>query len=77
MPLSTKAALCKDNRTTGTMQHRHFATIARVINRLHTRKPDRLTSGMVASFFADALAETNPRFDRERFLRACGTRWPD
>jgi hypothetical protein len=22
--------------------------------------------------FADALAQTNPRFDRARFLRACG-----
>lgn len=26
----------------------------------------------LASNFADALAHTNPRFDRARFLKACG-----
>jgi hypothetical protein len=26
----------------------------------------------VAAHFADALERTNPRFDRERFLKACG-----
>jgi hypothetical protein len=28
--------------------------------------------GMVAESMADALAADNPRFDRERFLKACG-----
>lgn len=28
--------------------------------------------GRVAEAFADELASTNPRFDRARFLRACG-----
>jgi len=28
--------------------------------------------GITANAFADALAQTNPRFDRARFLRACG-----
>lgn len=26
----------------------------------------------IAGLFADALAGTNPRFNRSRFLRACG-----
>jgi hypothetical protein len=29
-----------------------------------------------AEAFADALRSTNPRFDRERFLRACGVGAP-
>lgn len=32
---------------------------------------DRGSKKNVAWILADALAETNPRFDRERFVRAC------
>lgn len=31
-----------------------------------------MTANHVALFLADELAATNPRFDRERFLKACG-----
>lgn len=32
---------------------------------------DKMTREIIAGCFADALASQNPRFDRERFLRAC------
>lgn len=76
MPLSASAALSKDRRTGSTpMQHRHFTTIAKII-----RDMDKVHNGEhgfvdiredVAEEFANALARTNPRFDRERFLSAC------
>lgn len=56
------------------MQHRHFAEIARIIR---DDFPCGATLGSaydlstIAEVFADALAHTNPRFDRARFLRAC------
>ncbi len=31
-----------------------------------------ITQGTVAGLIADALAADNPRFDRSRFLAACG-----
>jgi len=71
MALKTEAANCKD-RTTGTnsvrMEHRHFAKIAAIIAEL-----DGGTYGRddIASVFASALADTNPNFNRNRFLQAC------
>lgn len=54
-----------------TFQHRHFAFLAGVIaENEHGFLP--LTRAAIARAFADALATTNPRFDRARFLRACG-----
>jgi hypothetical protein len=46
----------------------HFAFIASVIASL---SDDRQS---VAHAFAARLAATNPRFDRERFLAACGVK---
>jgi len=68
MPLKTKTATRKDiNSGLGEMQHRHFASIATIIRAM----PDDLFSRDVAIHFADMLKETNPRFDRARFLAAC------
>jgi len=78
MPLSKEAAKRKDERTGITpMQHRHFATIAVIIKDMCELYvgPERNTCffpAEIARHFADRLAETNPRFDRERFLEACG-----
>jgi hypothetical protein len=69
MPLKTESANRKDIRTgIADMQRRHFATVAAIIRggfEDHARDD-------VARIFADNLAKTNPRFDRARFLRACG-----
>lgn len=74
--LTNQSAHRKDI-TTGLadMQHRHFATIATII-----REIDRglvpcstgATRKFMAELFADRLSYTNPNFDRNRFLRACG-----
>jgi hypothetical protein len=78
MTLSTKAATAKDSRNAGSeMQHRHFATIAAIIKDMTVF--DNLGDGdewrkEIAYHFADELAKTNPRFDRDRFLKACGAK---
>lgn len=65
------------------LTHRHFAYIAAVFkasgdedahsvfpkSHLDVRAFER---AWLACGMADALARTNPRFDRARFLRACG-----
>lgn len=53
----------------GDMQHRHFATIATIIREM---KPDVYGPEEVAQEFAERLRATNPKFDRARFLLACG-----
>ena len=66
--LTIKSANRKDIRTgKADLQHRHFCTIAAIIRRL----PDAGHRADMALHFADELATTNPRFDRERFLAAC------
>lgn len=67
--LKPEAALRKDktNAFASSMEHRHFATIAAIIAEL--RDVDRQS---MADFFAERLPATNPRFDRKRFLAACG-----
>lgn len=68
MVLTTEAALRKDKTNAhATLEHRHFATIAAIIADMPLA-----FSGVVALHFADALRHTNPKFDRARFLRACG-----
>lgn len=67
--LTPESALRKDRTTHATLQHRHFAEIARIIALLGG---EDLTPQNVASHFADELANSNPRFDRTRFMRACG-----
>jgi hypothetical protein len=68
--LTKDSAHKKDLRTgLSDMQHRHFATVATIIRGL----PDAFGNrGEIAKWFATELATTNPRFDRRRFLLACG-----
>lgn len=73
--LSPEAANRKDTRTgINDMQHRHFTTIAAIIRNM--RRAGDATSAFdadrVAHHFADELRATNPKFDRKRFLTACG-----
>jgi hypothetical protein len=77
MPLSKQAALSKD-KTSGLapMQHRHFATIATIIREMPANGTalGQFAPEQVAELFANRLGETNPRFDRDRFLAACEVR---
>lgn len=69
MSLTIESATRKD-RASGTntvLQHRHFAFIAATIEDM----PEKYR-WITATSFADALASSNPRFDRRRFLTACG-----
>lgn len=68
MPLTAESALRKDRTTQATLEHRHFAFIASVLAECE----DLANWGVFCRRFADACARTNPRFDRARFLRACG-----
>ena len=70
MALTTESALRKDKRTGyATLEHRHFAKIAAILADTH----DLANSHVICRRFATELAKTNPRFDRERFLKACGS----
>lgn len=73
MALTTKAAHRKDVGKIADMQHRHFATVATIIRTLATQHgADKAhTPEEIAAHFAHYLEQTNPRFDRGRFLRAC------
>lgn len=73
--LTTESALRKDRTTAAnaTLEHRHFAFIAATIKAMPDHAPSlRTQKRSVALAFADACAGTNPRFDRRRFLAACG-----
>lgn len=75
MPLTKNTAHRKDlNAGIGDMQHRHFATIATIIREMGegAMPLDRASREMISHRFADRLRSTNPRFDRRRFLLACG-----
>jgi prephenate dehydrogenase len=77
MALTTESALRKDktNAFASTMEHRHFATIAAILAELKPSQRLSLSATSwryVCNLFADRLAGTNPRFDRQRFLKACG-----
>jgi len=50
------------------MQRRHFELIARVLSKTNIQFHQRV---VIIEEFAAALAETNPRFDVERFKKAC------
>jgi hypothetical protein len=67
--------MTKDKRTALNgveLQHRHFAFIAHVISELPDHAASlRAQKASVASAFAAACKATNPRFDNDRFLRAC------
>lgn len=68
MTLTPKAASRKDamGGEAAAFQHRHYAFVAKVI-----RDQDVTHSYALACTFADAF-QRNPRFDRARFLKACG-----
>lgn len=72
MPLTTESAARKDktNAHATTFEHRHFARLAAILADMPIRWGQR--RGDVINHFADQLANTNPRFDRRRFLAACG-----
>lgn len=81
MSLTTESASRKDVRSAekadgswpGVLQHRHFAFIAATIKAMPDHAPSlRAQKRSVTLAFADACDGTNPRFDRARFLRACG-----
>ncbi len=67
--LTKESAARKDSTTgaTATLQHRHFAFIAAVVQ----DETDLFVRGRIARRFADACARCNPRFDRARFMLAC------
>jgi len=58
------------------MQKRHFIAIAAAIKGIIAADPDNAvrtaTIGSVARALASVFQAENPRFDRDRFLRACG-----
>lgn len=55
------------------MTRKHFEFIAATIAAMPTHAATlRTQKRSCALAFADALAKENPRFDRERFLKACG-----
>lgn len=53
------------------MTKKHFIQVAKDIAALSNRK----TAKMHAEFNANIFAKANPRFDRARFLAACGVSW--
>ena len=56
------------------MTRKDFELIAETIRNLSVTTDPLLADAIrstVADQFADALASTNPRFDRGRFIRAC------
>ena len=75
MTLTIQSAMRKDISTgkSVSLQHRHFAFIAAV---LAETKP--IDSGsfiqweQTVAAFAKACSRTNPNFDLDRFVRACG-----
>lgn len=55
------------------MTKKDFETIAKIIASMPSFAASlRDQKNSTARQFADALANENPRFDRERFLKACG-----
>lgn len=76
MALKPEAALRKDlTMPSGkdVFQHRHFAAMAAIIKQMDGEDFEGLRP-TIARFFASELARTNPRFDRSRFLAACGVK---
>jgi hypothetical protein len=52
------------------MERRHFEPIAEIVKYVPlTKAGDR---AVLADFFAERLVRENARFDKARFLKACG-----
>lgn len=55
------------------MSKKHFIAIAKILNMVGSSTGyDRSTATAIAHSLADVFQEENPRFDRSRFLDACG-----
>lgn len=54
------------------MTRKDFELIAKVLKQSENEIIDDLALEGLAETFADYLIETNPAFDRARFLKACG-----
>lgn len=78
MALTLHAALAKDTRDKDVkLQHRHFKFIAATLRDVSLSEKDETpldysTWRAICVSFSDACAATNPKFDRARFLKACG-----
>lgn len=54
------------------MSKKHYEAAAKMIRDKYPHKVDAAPKNEVANFFANFFAADNPRFDRKRFLTACG-----
>jgi hypothetical protein len=76
MSLTFSSANRKDINTANrgvTLEHRHFSFIAAVVAAMPDHAPTlRTQKTSVAHAFADACRATNSKFNRSRFLAACG-----
>lgn len=75
MSLTQESASRKDRNAPlqAKLQHRHFAFIAAVIAGMPDHAASlRAQKRSCAISFAEACAGSNARFDRARFMRACG-----
>ena len=75
MALKPEAAARKDKATgIAPMQHRHFASIAAILADMDGENcgVSRGQHSDICDHFARHLATSNPKFDRDRFLTACG-----
>lgn len=55
------------------MTRKDYVLIANVLNKFTSEAGDVVERDAMAYDLADAFASENPRFDRLRFLVACGT----
>jgi hypothetical protein len=62
-----------------TMTRQHFALIAEVIKDAQSEftsalgdEHGQMAQEIISTLFASELRQTNPNFNRDRFLRACG-----
>jgi hypothetical protein len=53
-------------------QHRHYELLADWLAHGTFCTSDSMARNLFASSLADKLERDNPRFDRKRFLKACG-----
>lgn len=61
----------KDKRTAEgkpQLEHRHFAVVANVVK----QEPNDIKRSYMANHLANGFERTNKKFDRLRFLQACG-----
>ena len=70
MALTQSTAANKDANSAkekDTMQHRHFAVVAGIIKDMPANQRQA-----VAEHFASGLRSANSKFNKARFLKACG-----